>query len=103
MNKVEYSYIIYDDDIGGNVKEQKFIDFDTLYDDIERDVYSYCSDFPEGEEKDDLELHDEKYWSERAVLNSLASFDFLGGLREWVCWFPGHHRKIIVSYGWEKK
>lgn len=98
-----FVYRIYDDDIGGNVKEEEFILFDDLVNDVRQDVYSYCNDLPEDVEPSFLETHDEVFWSEELILNTLEEFVFYGGLREWTCWFPGHHRKMIISYELKKK
>ena len=92
-----FVYTIYDDDIGGNVNKEEFNNLDDLICNVKRDIYSYSNDLPEGVEPTFLEEHDEVFWSEDLILNTLEEFLFYGGLREWVCWFPGHHRKMIVS------
>lgn len=89
-----YKYTIYDDDVGGIIREDEYYDFKYLLEAIKQDIFSYEWDEVEGEEaKEDL-----KYWDPNVIYKTLDTFDFYGGLMEWCCWLPGHHRKMNVSF-----
>lgn len=97
-----YRYRIWDEDIGGYVNEEVYNGFEYLLKDVQRDIDSYCSDFPDDMEQDPIEKYDETFWAPRLIFDTLREFKFHGGLFEWTCWFPGHHRKIIVSFETQK-
>lgn len=92
-----YRYRIWDEDIGGYVNDESFYGFTDMLLTLKRDIDSYEDDTPPGEEVDGLTKHDEKFWSPKSIYSSLCDFNFQGGLKEWHCWFPGHHRKLIVN------
>jgi len=93
--KSTFRYEIYDDDVGDVLHEVDYHFLNDVLEDVKRDIHSY-SPFDYTDEDDEIEKDDNIYWSPKFIIDSLLNFNFYGGLLEWSCWFPGHHRKLTV-------
>jgi len=88
-----YSLTIYDYDVGGTIHEQRYDIFSQLVNDV-YDMLFECSDDGIDEE---IAEKDRKNWSVEEICSTLAKFNFMNGMMDWNCYFPGKRRQIIVK------
>ena len=94
---MHYRLVINDIDIGSQIYERATEDYDDLVKFFTKTVQSASIEDPDNEENEEYIL--QKYLFENhlnQIIDEFEHFDFFSGMREYVFWFPGKHRQIIV-------